>query len=146
MECHVIRCPIAMRAVELAAIVAAAAALAGAPHAQETVPKQVHLVIDGNRLIASNVKFSRFDDLKLDARERVRDSAVGEAVILVATNQRIIGYGVVSGWRPIDRLANEEIKSLSAEDYAGLVVTTQRLLNFNGESGVWGEHTLGVSR
>jgi hypothetical protein len=54
------------------------------------VPKQVDLVVDGDRLIASNVRFSRFDELVLKARERVRDMAVGEAVIVVVTSQRII--------------------------------------------------------
>lgn len=103
------------------------------------VPKQVHLIEDGKRLIASNVRFSRFDELKLDARERVQKTAVGEAVIVVATNQRLIAYGVVSGWRSIDRMAGEQIDTISAQDFAGLIVTSQRLLNFNGESGVWGE-------
>jgi len=103
------------------------------------VPKQVHLVVDGNRLVASNVRASSFDELRLRAREDIRDSAEGEAVLLVVTNQRIIAYGVVSGWRPIDRVPNERIETVSAEDYAGLVVTSERLLNFNGESGVWGE-------
>ena len=119
---------------------------AAAPNAQEAVAKQVHLVVDGTRLVASNVKFSRFDELKLDARERIRDTSEGKAVIVIATNQRMIAYGVVSGWRFIDRSPNEEITSISAEDYAALIVTSQRLLNFNGESGVWAEHDRGVSR
>jgi hypothetical protein len=110
------------------------------------VPKQVHLVEDGNRLIASNVRFSRFDELKLDGRERVQKTAVGEAVIVVVTNQRLIAYGVVSGWRPIDRLAGEQIDTVSAQDYGGLIVTSQRLLNFNGQSGVWGERDRRASR
>ena len=106
----------------------------------------MHLVVDGARLVASNVKFSRFDELKLDARERIRDTSEGKAVIVIATNQRMIAYGVVSGWRFIDRAPNEEITSIFAEDYAVLIVTSQRILNFNGESGVWAEHDRGVSR
>jgi hypothetical protein len=101
-------------------------------NAQDSVPKQVHLVNDGDRLVASNIRFSRFDEFKLGPRERVLESAVGEAVI--------------SGWRAIDRSANEKVVSIVAEDYAGLVVTSQRLLNFNGESGVWGEHDRAVGR
>lgn len=115
-------------------------------HAQVTVPKQVHLIVDGSRLTASNVRFSRFDELKLAARERLEDSEEGEGVIVAVTNQRIIAYGVVSGWRSIDRVPNERVESLSAEDFAGLVVTNQRLLNFNGESGVWGEHDRAIAR
>ena len=105
----------------------------------EGVPKQVELIVDGNWLIASNVRFSRFDELKLNAREDIVESRVGNAVIMIATNRRFIGYGAHSGWRPIDRAANEQVERLSAEDYAGLVVTSKRLLNFNGETGVWGE-------
>ena len=103
------------------------------------VPKLVHFIIDGNRLVASNVRFNRFDELRLGAQERISDSREGDAVIIVVTNQRLIAYGAVSGWRSIDRVPNERIESLSAEDYAGLVVTSRRMLNFNGESGVWGE-------
>jgi hypothetical protein len=114
--------------------------------AQDSVPKQVHLIVDGTRLVASNIRQSRFDDLKLNPRERIRDQSVGDAVIVVATNQRIIAYGSISGWRTLDRLANEEIESITADDYAGLIVTTQRLVNFNGETGVWAVHDRSVGR
>ena len=110
-----------------------------AQRVSEGVPKQVHLVVDGNRLVASNVRASSFDELRLRAREDIRESVEGEAVLLIVTSQRIIAYGLVSGWRPIDRVPNERIERVSAEDFAGLVVTSERLLNFNGESGVWGE-------
>lgn len=103
------------------------------------MPKQVHLVIEGKRLVASNARFSRFDDLKLNAGERIIEKSVGEAAIAVFTNQRIIGYGVLSGWRFLDTHADEKLRELSVEDFAALVVTTKRVLNFNGETGVWGE-------
>jgi hypothetical protein len=45
----------------------------------------------------------------------------------------------------MDRMPNERIESISAEDYAGLVVTSRRMLNFNGESGVWGERDRAVN-
>ena len=128
---------------------AAAVALALCAQAQQTaanVPKQVHLVLDGNRVVASNVRLNRFDDLKLDAQERIREQHVGEAVAVVITSQRIIAYGVLSGWRPIPREPNEKIESVSAEDFAGLIVTDRRMLNFNGESGVWAEQSRRVSR
>jgi hypothetical protein len=127
----------------------AAASLAGPSSAQQSagnVPKQVHLVVDGNTLVASNVRLNRFDELRLGAQERIREQQVGEGVAIVVTNQRIIAYGVLSGWRPIDREPNEQIQSISAEDYAGLVVTDERMLNFNGESGVWAQQKRRVSR
>lgn len=107
--------------------------------ASQGVPKQVHLIIDGNRLIASNVRVSGFHEFRLRARETVRESAEGEAVLVVVTSQRIIAYGLTSGWRDVDRVPKERIERVAAEDFAGLVVTSERLLNFNGESGVWGE-------
>lgn len=122
---------------------------AATPRAQvasDAVPKLVDLIVDGDWLSASNIRASRFDDLKLNAQERVSRSGVGDAVIVVITNQRIIGYGVGSGWRSMPRLPNEQIEKLSAEDFAGLVVTSRRLLNFNGESGVWGEKDRQVGR
>ena len=110
------------------------------------VPKQVHLVVEGNRLIASNVRASSFDEFRLRARENVVESAEGEAVLLVVTNQRIIAYGLASGWRQRDRVPNERVERVSAEDFAGLVVTSERMLNFNGESGACGERERRVTQ
>jgi hypothetical protein len=133
----------------LLCVVAAIATTALPAHAQQTpgnVPKQVHLVVDGTTLVASNVRLNRFDELRLGAQERIREQRVGEAVAIVVTNQRIIAYGVLSGWRPMDREPNETIQSISAEDFAGLVVTDERMLNFNGETGVWAQQKRRVSR
>ena len=130
----------------LAAVVASAALQSHAQPTTGNVPKQVHLVLDGNRILASNVRLNRFDELKLGAQERIREQRVGEGVAIVVTNQRIVGYGVLSGWVEMDRVANETIQSVSAEDYAGLIVTDQRMLNFNGETGIWAEQKRRVSR
>jgi len=120
--------------------------LAAGANGSDAVPKQVHLIVEGKRLIASNARFSRFDELKFNAREKVEQQAVGEATAVVVTNQRIIGYGVLSGWRTIRTEAGEKLESVEAEDYAALVVTNLRLLNFNGESGVWGEQARPTGR
>jgi hypothetical protein len=119
---------------------------ADAQRSAGNVPKQVHLIVDGNTLVASNVRLNRFDELRLDARERIREQRVGEAVAVVVTNQRIIAYGVLSGWRAIDLEPDEAIQSVSAEDFAGLVVSDRRMLNFNGETGVWAEQQRRVRR
>jgi hypothetical protein len=105
----------------------------------DRVPKQVDLIVESYGLVASNVRASSFHELKFNAQERVAQSRVGDAVIVVVTNQRIIAYGVGSGWRAVPRIASERIERVEAEDYAGLVVSNRRFLNFNGESGVWGE-------
>ena len=85
-------------------------------------------------------------ELRLDAQERVLDQQVGAAVAIVITNQRIAAYGVLSGWRSLDRMPNEQIEKVTAEDYAGLVVTSARMLNFNGETGVFAERKRAVAR
>ena len=126
----------------------ACAVLVGSPVGAQNgyVSKQVHLVTDNGKLFASNVKLNRFDELKLDAQERVLDQQVGAAVAVVITNQRIAAYGVLSGWRFLDRMPNEQIESIMAEDYAGVIVTSSRLVNFNGESGVWAARKRAVAR
>ena len=135
------------RAVVLCCALTCLVALAGPLAAQNGyVPKQVHLVTDNGKLFASNVKLNRFDELKLDAQERVLDSQVGAAVAVVITNQRIVAYGVLSGWRSVDRTPNEQIESIMAEDYAGVIVTSTRLLNFNGETGIWAAQKRTVAR
>jgi hypothetical protein len=137
----------ARRAAALCCALACLVALGDPAGAQSGyVPKQVHLVTDNGKLFASNVKLNRFDELKLDAQERVLDSQVGAAVAVVITNQRITAYGVLSGWRSLDRMPNEQIESIMAEDYAGVIVTSVRLLNFNGETGVWAAQKRTVAR
>ena len=117
-----------------------AMAAVGPAAASEAVPKLVHLIVEDDELIASNVRGSRFDKLKLSAKEVVEKQAVAEAVIIVVTNQRIIGYSVYGGsWRPLRTEAGERILSVEVEDYSALVQTNRRWLNFNGKSGVWGK-------
>lgn len=113
--------------------------------ASEAVPKQVSLIVNGNRLIASNVRGSNFEEYKLNAQEDIVEQVVAEAVIIVVTNQRYIAYGVNSGWRPKRRHANEKLKTLEAEDFAAFLTTSERYLNFNGKTGTWGERDRRVS-
>jgi hypothetical protein len=133
------------RACALGVIVGCAAVANAQSGVSYTVPKQVHLVMDGDKLFASNVKLNRFDELKFAAQEYVLDQQVGAAVAVVITNRRIAAYGVLSGWRSTDRIPNERIESVTAEDYAGLIVTSQRMLNFNGQTGVFAERKRSVA-
>ena len=148
VQLNVVRAP-RLRGAALVCVLTVVAAFATPASAQSGgsyVPKQVHLVNDGAKLFASNVKLNRFDELKLDAQERVLDQQAGAAVAVVITNQRIVAYGVLSGWRSLDRIPNEQIESITAEDYAGVVVTSVRMLNFNGETGVFAERKRAISR
>ena len=74
-------------------------------------PKEVSLIINGKRLVASNIRFSRFDTLDLNAQEKIRERAEAKGVILIVTNQRIIGYGVSGGWRDFKTEAGEKLES-----------------------------------
>jgi hypothetical protein len=107
--------------------------------ASNAIPKEVNLVINGKRLIASNVRLSRFDELKLFAQEKIVDQAESKGVIVVITNQRIICYGLISGWRDLKRQAGEKVESLLVEDFAAFITTDDRFLNFNGQTGTWGK-------
>lgn len=108
--------------------------------AVDPIPKLVYLIFDEDRVIASNVEFSRFDEIRLVAKEEVFDSAVGNAVIIVVTNNRIMGYSVKKlRWVTKPTLANETLKSISVEDYSASIQTSKRFLNFNGINGVWAE-------
>jgi len=114
--------------------------------AADVLPKQVSLVVNGKRLIASNVRLSRFDELKLNAQEKISTQDEGAVVIVVVTDQRIIAYGAVSGWKATRRQAGEKIETLLVEDFAAFVTTSSRYLNFNGQSGKWGERDRRVSQ
>lgn len=105
----------------------------------DSAVKLVHLVVEDTRLIASNVRFSRFDEIRLNARERVVQRAVGDSVFVVVTTQRIIGYGIFSGFQDIKVETGEEFISVEAEDFSALLISNKRMLNFNGKSGVFGE-------
>ena len=107
--------------------------------ASEIVAKEVSLILNGKRLVASNIRFSRFDELSLNAQERIQKKAESKGVLLVVTNQRFIAYGVSSGWRTRKTNAGEKLKTIKVEDYAAFITTDKRYLNFNGETGVWGE-------
>lgn len=105
-----------------------------------SVPKLVYLIEDDDKLIASNIKFNRFDEIKLEAKETVSSHAVGNAVIVIVTNKRIIAYSVyTASWRTRSVGADEDVESINAEDYSALVVTSKRFLSFNGKNGVWAE-------
>jgi hypothetical protein len=105
-----------------------------------SVPKLVYLIEEDDKLIASNIKFNRFDEIKLEAKETVSGHAVGNAVIVIVTNKRIIAYSVyTASWRTRGLEADEDVESINAEDYSALVVTSKRFLSFNGKNGVWAE-------
>ena len=103
-------------------------------------PKVLFLFQQDDRIVASNVQFNRFDELKLLANETIQDQVVAESVAVVATNERIIAYSaLIAAWQIVKRRARERVVEVQAADFSASVLTTDRFLNFNGRNGVWAE-------
>jgi len=103
-------------------------------------PKLVYLLIEDDLLIASNIRFSRFDEFRLTAKESVQRKAVGDAVAVIATNERIIGYSaLMAAWRSIRYAPGETLETVEVEDFSASIITNRRFLNFNGRNGLWAE-------
>ena len=115
--------------------------------ASEAQEKVLFLIKDADRLVASNILFSRFDELKMSAKEEIVQQEVAEAVAVVVTNQRIIAYGAYApGWQSERLIANERVESIQAEDSSVQVVTSDRLLSFYGRRGSWATTKRGIER
>jgi len=103
--------------------------------------KLVFLTIEKNKYIVSDIRSNRFLELPRRAKEQLIDSAEAKQIVVLATNQRFTAYSVLTqAWAKIRTQAGEKLESIRAEDYAALVITNQRLLNYNGANGVWTEH------
>jgi len=63
----------------------------------EEVEKVLFLVVEKDDVIASNTRLGRFDRLELQAKERIKDYKVSNAVAVVITNQRLVAYRVMAG-------------------------------------------------
>ena len=114
---------------------------ASGPAAGHEVEKTVFLVVEDDRVIASNVQTGQFAELDFSAKEKLLESFVANGAAVVVTNQRYVGYGMFTGgWRDIRRIAGEEFVSAEVQDYSALVLTTERVLTFNGKTGAW-SHT-----
>jgi hypothetical protein len=95
---------------------------------------------DGDRIIVANIRFSRTDELELDGREQLEETASSNAVLVLVTNRRFLAYSVfTASWQAVDRRVGETLEQLAAEDYAGYVLSSKRVLNFNGRTAVWSE-------
>lgn len=108
--------------------------------ADEEVPKSVFLVNEDDRIIASNIQTGQFFELDLQAKEKILKQFVANGVAVLVTNQRYVGIGIYpTGWKSLSRIAGEELVSAEVQDYAALVVTTDRILSFNGKIGSWSQ-------
>ena len=106
----------------------------------EPPARLLYVVREGDTFIASNVLFSRTDEFELAAQERVTEERRDNAILIVATNQRLIGYSVyTAAWVTLPLKAGERLEQLEAEDYSGFALTSRRIMNFNGRTGEWSE-------
>ena len=122
----------------LLAVVPATAVPQGAR--SEPPARLLYVVREGDTFIASNVFFSRTDEFELAAQERVAEERRDNAVLIVATNRRLIGYSVyTAAWVTLPLKAGERLEQLEAEDYSGFALTSRRIMNFNGRTGEWSE-------
>jgi len=112
----------------------------GFSQVRSNTPKVLYLFKEDDRLVASNVQFNRFDELKLLANEKILDKIVAQSVAVVVTNERMIAYSaLIAAWQVVKRRAREKIVEVQAADFSASVVTTDRFLNFNGRNAVWAE-------
>lgn len=102
--------------------------------------KSVFLVVEDRRVTAVNAETGQFFDLDISAKEVIDRHITAKAVAIVVTNQRFAGVGVwPSGWSSVRRMAGEKVVSVEAEDAAAVLVTSDRVLTFNGRTGAWAE-------
>jgi hypothetical protein len=126
----------------LLGLVAAGPGAASPPGAfrDETPARLLYVVREDDRFIASNILFSKTDEFELAAQERVAEERTDNAVLVVATNRRLIAYSVyTASWATIDLRAGETLERLEAEDYSAFALTSRRIMNFNGRVGYWTE-------
>jgi hypothetical protein len=126
----------------LLALAAAVPVLAGPPGAfrDETPARLLYVVREDDKFIASNILFSRTDEFELAAQERVAEERSDNAVLVIATNRRLIAYSVyTASWSTISLRAGETLEQLEAEDYSAFALTSRRIMNFNGRVGYWTE-------
>ncbi len=108
--------------------------------ADSVVAKTIFLVDEGNRIVAANTETGQFFNLKIKAKEKIRQRFVGRGVAILVTNQRFAGVGSYpSGWSSMRRIASEKVISAEVIDSSALLVTTDRILTFSGDRGAWSE-------
>jgi hypothetical protein len=110
------------------------------PAAGDTPARLLYVHRENDKIIASNVLFSRSDEFRLSAQESVAQQMTDNAVLVLATNRSLIGYSVyTASWGTISLKAGESLEQMEAEDYSAFAVTSKRVLNFNGRAGQWSE-------
>ncbi|MDH3872113.1 MAG: hypothetical protein OEU44_07860 [Gammaproteobacteria bacterium] len=104
----------------------------------DDVEKIIFLVTESDRVIAANAETGQFFDFVISAKEKIEQRFVDRGVAILVTNQRFAGVGAFPrGWSTTRRKAGETFISAEAADYSAVVVTSDRVLTFNGRTGAW---------
>ena len=108
--------------------------------AAEVVEKTIFLVNEKDRVVAANTQTGQFFDYVLSAKEKIHERHVANGVAILITNQNFAGVGSYpSGWGTLRRKAGEKIVSVEVAGHSALIVTSDRILAFNGRAGDWSE-------
>jgi len=108
--------------------------------ADGVVTKTIFLVDEPDRIVAANTETGQFFNLKINAKEKIYKRYVANGVAVLVTSQRYAGVGAYpSGWSSMRRIAGEKVVSAEVVDRSALLVTTDRILTFNGDRGSWSE-------
>ena len=108
--------------------------------AAEVVEKTIFLVNEKDRVVAANTQTGQFFDYVLSAKEKIHERHVANGVAILITNQNFAGVGSYpSGWGTLRRKAGEKIVSVEVAGHSALIVTSDRILAFNGRAGSWSE-------
>jgi hypothetical protein len=108
--------------------------------ADDTPARLLYVHRENDKIIASNVLFSRSDEFRLSAQESVEQQLTDNAILVLATNRRLIAYSVyTASWVTISLKAGEQLEQFEAEDFSAYAVTSKRVLSFNGRAGQWSE-------
>jgi hypothetical protein len=106
----------------------------------DNVGKSLFLVKEDKLVTAVNAETGQFFELDIRAKEVIQKHIVANGVAIVVTNQRFAGVGTwPSGWSSRRRMAGERLISAEAEDTSAVIVTSDRVLSFNGKAGTWAE-------
>jgi hypothetical protein len=108
--------------------------------ADEFVEKTIFLVNETDRVVAANTQTGQFFDYFLSAKEKIHERHIANGVAILITNQNFAGVGSYpSGWGSLRRKAGEKIVSVEVSGHSALIVTSDRILAFNGRAGAWSE-------
>lgn len=108
--------------------------------AGDELDKTIFLVMEDATVTAVNAETGQFFDLDISAKEVIEQHIVAKGVAIIVTNQRFAGVGLwPSGWASNRRVAGEQVLSAEAEDASAVIVTSNRVLSFNGRTGAWAE-------